>query len=261
MNAVESKWYRKKRLNIEHRWRDAAALHNLSETFNSPTEKYHVKVTPCAFHLERDWTYTVGKVCGPDGYITTVLRDFSSFPIAWCEQHPDGHDYLICGEDYQGQTVIRLDTGERVDYIDDDAENGKAFCWDGYEVSPGGLRLAVVGYPGDEVASPYEIRFLDFRQPFVLPYPPIDQKFVEYFDEMLGWEDEDRILISRREEFRTTDGAPLRSLTPEARNGALITANGVRNKRVVLSLGVDGSKHEVYSEWIPPEPPRKKKRE
>lgn len=260
MNASDSKWYRKKRLNVEHRCRDATARHDRSETFDSPSGKYRVKVTPYMFHLERDWTYTIGEIYGPDGPISHILRDFSTFPIAWCEEHPDGHDYLICGEDYLGQTVIRLDTGDRVDYIEPQAENREAFCWEQYEVSPDGLSLVVVGYEGPEPASPFEIRFLSFRSPFSLPYHSVGKDYVEYFEELLGWESESRVLISKRVEYRSADGAPLSILKKEKQDEALSTPDGTRYKRVIYSLGLDGSQHEVYSEWLPPDKPRKPKR-
>jgi hypothetical protein len=76
----------------------------------SPSGKYRLVVT----------SYTTGTL----GVITRVAdgeeiarvdRNYHSFEHTWIEDHPSGHDYLVCGEDYQGQTVIELDTGARGD--------------------------------------------------------------------------------------------------------------------------------------------------
>lgn len=40
----------------------------------------------------------------------------------------DGHDYLLCGEDYQGITVVNLTTKEKWTYLSEGAEEGMGWC-------------------------------------------------------------------------------------------------------------------------------------
>lgn len=112
------------------------------------------------------WNYSRGTVWAaddPDGKpIADVKRNYSSFEFAWIEGHPNGHSYLVCGEDYQGQTVVELDTGRRRDHLPPEAKQGHAFCWIDYSFHAPTC-LLVVG--GCHWACPYETRFYDFRDP------------------------------------------------------------------------------------------------
>ena len=83
---------------------------------NSPSGKYNLTIS--FFKTgKNNWNYSQGKVYLNDKLIDTVNRNYSTFPFLFIENHPNGHDYLICGEDYQGQTIIELDTGIRKDYF------------------------------------------------------------------------------------------------------------------------------------------------
>lgn len=105
------------------------------------------------------WNYTKGVVLAGDRAIETVCRNYSSFPFLFVEEHPSGHDYLVCGYDYQGQTIVELDTGRRVDYPPGPFGG---FCWSSYTASPSKRTLAVSGcYWG----GPYEIFMHDFTDP------------------------------------------------------------------------------------------------
>jgi hypothetical protein len=113
------------------------------------------------------WNYSRGRVyraqaCECVGEpIATVDRNYAAFPFLFVEDHPRG-DFLVCGADYQGQTVIELATGKRVDHLPPEAEKGVAFCWvrARYDVIP---RMLVV--EGCFWACPYEFRFYDFADP------------------------------------------------------------------------------------------------
>jgi len=109
------------------------------------------------------WDYTRGLVYrkGSDKPIAKVKRNYSSFPFCWID-HPNGHSYLVCGEDYQGQTVIELDTGKRRDHLPPEAEKGHGFCWADYRFDAATLMLVVEGCIW---ACPYEFRFYDFSDP------------------------------------------------------------------------------------------------
>jgi hypothetical protein len=110
------------------------------------------------------WSYIQGKVfkLGSDAPIAVVNRNYSAFPYTFVEGHPNGHDYLVCGEDYQGQTVIELDTGKRRDFLPEEAEEGFGFCWADSTFDAGSQMLVVCGC---HWACPYEFRFFDFSNP------------------------------------------------------------------------------------------------
>ena len=99
--------------------------------------------------------------------VATVYRNYGSFWHTWVCDHPDGHSYMVCGSDYQGQTVVQLGTGAVVDYIPNSAGRGHGFCWTGVEASPNKLLLAASGcYWG----GPYTVRIHDFRSPMAVPW-------------------------------------------------------------------------------------------
>lgn len=129
----------------------------------SPSGAYKLVVTPCETG-KGHWNYTEGLVYrkGDDEPIERVCRNYSSFPFAWVENHVNGHAYLICGEDYQGQTVIELDTGKRRDELSEGTEDGHGFCWADYEYESS---MGILTVAGCIWACPYEYRFFDFSNP------------------------------------------------------------------------------------------------
>lgn len=115
----------------------------------------------------KHWPYTKAIVHTLAGEVV-IYRNYSSFPKTWIMNHKSGHDYLICGEDYQGQTVVNLTTGEKVSWVDPGARNGVGFCWASILVSDNSDFLAVNGcYWG----AGYEAWIVDFSEPMNLPYP------------------------------------------------------------------------------------------
>lgn len=110
------------------------------------------------------WSYTQGDVYlkGSQELIAKIQRNYSSFLHYFIEDHPNGHDYLVAGEDYQGQTVIELDTGKRLDFLPKEADTGAGFCW----IEPRFDRLSqTLIVCGCIWACPYEFRFYDFSDP------------------------------------------------------------------------------------------------
>jgi len=100
---------------------------------------------------------------------------------------------LLCGEDYQGYNVIRLETSENNCFFPSEAFDGRGFCWTEVHPSPDGLVLAIEGcYWG----CPYELVFYDFRDPSKLPLPELVR--LEYFN-VSGWRDDHCFDYSRGE--------------------------------------------------------------
>lgn len=135
----------------------------LSREELSSSGKYKLVIT--AFSTgSGSWNYTQGSVyrIDSDEPIAVIQRNYSRFPYAFVEDHPNGHAYLVAGEDYQGQTVIELDTGRRRDLLPEEAKKGHGFCWSSYEYIPEMQALLV---DGCFWACPYEYRFYDFSDP------------------------------------------------------------------------------------------------
>lgn len=141
-----------------------AVVKNRNEEF-SFSGRYKLVRTPYSTKAG-SWNYTQGLVyrVGSDEPITEVQRNYSSFPYLFVENHPNGHDYLICGENYQGQTVIELDTGKRLDYLPSAAQKGVGFCWVYYEFDK---QLQMLVVDGCIWACPNEYRFFDFSNPMM----------------------------------------------------------------------------------------------
>lgn len=207
MDKVKKLFYRKTDYYVSKR------LVNTKLLF-SPSNKYQLNIREYDTG-KHYWNYTRGTIYDANGKeIADVKRNYSAFPYAWVEGHPNGHDYLVCGFNYQGQTIIELDTGKRKDYLPEEAKLGMGFCWAAYEPSPNRLKLAVNGcYWG----GPYDIVIVDFSDPIKhLPY-------IEWLDyrDFFGWIDDENVSVGRWEDIRKSDGKPEQELTDEEIDEAL----------------------------------------
>lgn len=196
-------WYRKKRLMVQDAFQLGKPKLHLSKTETSPSERYYLEVVP--YEISKNgWDYCEGVVFrkGTRDKISTVHRNYGSMPIAWCENHlKTRDDYLICGEDYQGLTVVNLNTHEKFDWISDEAEGGGGFCMVDAIVSPDHSIIAVHGcFWG----GPYEIKFFDFNDPEKLPwrelgtFPGFVPMFGSHYaiDEIIAWDDDQTLLCT-----------------------------------------------------------------
>lgn len=129
--------------------------------FNGNKGLYVLKITP--FKTGKNtWNYTRGEIFLDDISIAVVDRNYSSFPFEFVK-HPNGHDYIVCGEDYQGQTIIELDTRKRKDTMSTGSEDGNGFCWASIEFINDKISLSVIGC---EWGGEYEEKIIDFSDPF-----------------------------------------------------------------------------------------------
>lgn len=131
----------------------------------SPSGKYRLVVT--TYTGTGDFHYTRGVVsCRKgEGWVELpqdIKRNYPSFPYSWIEDHANGHSYLVGGIDYQGQTVLELDTGRRHDFIPKEATLGWGFCWVTHQYDAEHQLLIVEGCYW---ACPEEIRLYDFSSP------------------------------------------------------------------------------------------------
>lgn len=91
----------------------------------SPSGKYSLTIE---HYKTKDgcWNYTRGVVKEGDNLITNVDRNYHHFWYHFV-QHSNGYEYLLCGEDYQGYSIINLNTGIRIDYLPKEAKQGLDF--------------------------------------------------------------------------------------------------------------------------------------
>ena len=126
-NVAEEAWYRQNRAEVERFFVPEHGVTGSEEAHVSPSGRFRVVVSEYSTQ-KGAWDFSRGIVYDRDRQIADVKRNYGLFPIGWAEDHPNGHHYLLCGEDYQGQAVIELDTGTRIDYVAPSAERGVAFC-------------------------------------------------------------------------------------------------------------------------------------
>lgn len=141
----------------------------------SPSGKYKLTISYYA-QGEGYWDFTRGVVVDISSgkIIADVKRNYSDFWHCFVV-HPNGYEYLLCGENYQGYSIINCDTGKRVDYLPEEAKKGWGFCWIDCQSIEGGYKLDVEGcYWG----APYEKVIYDFSHPEELPYPELSRDYV-----------------------------------------------------------------------------------
>lgn len=168
------------------------------EIHHSPSGRYALETSEWS-NGDGRWNYSRGVVSeiGSTGLVADVRRNYSHFWHAWVSQ--GSREYLVCGEDYQGYSVIDLARGVIATHFPPEGFDGRGFCWTAAHPSPDGLLLAVEGCYW---ACPYELVIVDFRDPLELPLRKI-ARFDE-LDAVTGWNgnDEFRLAVYEGEDSR-----------------------------------------------------------
>jgi len=141
---------------------------------------------------EVTWAVVTEKTTGKE--VASVKRNYSQFWYSF-EEHSNGSEYLLCGADYQGQTVVNLDMGKRYDNLPPEAKDGFGFCW--ASATAYGNKLAVEGCYW---ACPYELIIYDFSEPEQLPYKELARLDIENIHN-LRWIDNNTIEYEISREF------------------------------------------------------------
>lgn len=207
-NFVGDDWYREKRRQVETQFVESHLISGSETIHLSPSGRYRL-VTEEYVRRPQTRNYSRGRVYEGERLIGDVKRNLDPFCFAWAEGHRNGHDYLLCGEDYQGQTVIELDTGRRMDHIHESARGGGGFCCAAYYPSPD-RKLVVID--GCIWAGPSELLFCRFDDPMSLPWPQFDR--IELGGEVEGWSEKGFVYESS-EDIRITDGKPFEELSDD----------------------------------------------
>ena len=187
---------------------EESRMKDRQKVFYSPSGRYRIVVD---VYRTTGWEYSRGRVFTPeDELVADVKRNYVTFPYAFVEGHPDGHDYLVCSADYQGQTIVRLDTGERTDYLPEAAKYGYGFCWASIHPNPDSTLLAVTGCLW---AWPYEVVVYDFSDPLSEPLEIYRDRVCQEF---LRWDNDGALhMHTGMIDVRRSDGTPIDELPEE----------------------------------------------
>ena len=202
--------YQERRTEFEKRFESYRPVSESRTAERSPSGRY--ELTKTAYTAgPSTWGYSRGIVVdtASGNEIADIRRNYGAFWHAWIV-HSNGNEYLLCGEDYQGQTVVNLSQGTARTYFPEAGYNGAGFCWAQVFPSPDGLMLAVEGCYW---AGPYDLVFYDFRTPEDLPF--IELNRIDGLSDAKGWKDNDTFILTREIQVRRSDGAPYDSLSEE----------------------------------------------
>ena len=89
-----------------------------TQTHSSKSGKYRVEITTNIQADDDNFNHSIARVFDTksEKLLFEIKRNFGDFPYCFAENHRNGNDYFLCAEDYQGQTVLELNTLKRVDY-------------------------------------------------------------------------------------------------------------------------------------------------
>eukprot|EP00171_Calliarthron_tuberculosum_P011244 IDg11244t1 len=209
-------WYQEARQDVKDFFERAEL--EIETTDISPSGRHAIDIYR-ALRTDEDAVYTEARVRTNSTVIAVVRRNHQTFPFAWVEAHPDGHDYLLCGEDVHGTTVLELQSARRVDYAPDRVPERAAFCAVDYYVAP---CKNVIVLDGCVTAEPYELVALDFSKPMQPPYKELLRSRVDdvegcgFVSGTLAW--------TYCREVRACDGRPLEELADDELDN--LTADG-----------------------------------
>lgn len=200
--------YKKHRKNLEKFFKKTDLLPT-KKTVIAPSGKHSLDIL--AYKTKEGcWNYTRGIVRElPDGpVVADIKRNYSSFWHTWVS-HQNGKEYLLCGEDYQGYTVINLTDRKEHTVFPDDGYEGHGWCWITAYPSPDGKLVAVFGCYW---ACPYDLRVYDFSEPDKTPLKLLSERDIQGNDSVIGWKDDKTIHIRREIDLRKSDGKEIDKL-------------------------------------------------
>lgn len=166
----EEQAYRDRRISFLAEFERKKPVEASERIDRSPSGKYAIEIVRYSSGPST-WDYSRGIVTEIDSgrVIADVKRNIDHFWHAWVVQG-EGAEYLLCGEDYQGYLVVDLLSASVGIEFPESGYDGVGFCWTAVHPSPDGTVLAVEGCYW---ACPYELVFLDFSNPSVLPLPEL----------------------------------------------------------------------------------------
>ena len=158
--------------------------------FIDPSNKYSLFVEKFLVKEGR-WEYNkiIIKDLQKDIILFDLQRNYPTFWHCWVIDHPNGNDYLLLGENYQGYNMINL-----TKQINHQHKNPNNFCWRNVHISPDKTKLMVEGCI---FSCSDELHVYDFNNPDILPFKKIfeDCGILCWHDLELEWENNNKIKI------------------------------------------------------------------
>jgi hypothetical protein len=134
----------------------------------SPCGYYQLEIAEYIITANIDASVAVITRTSINKVIATISRNDSRFPHAWISHQE--RDYLLCSEDFEGQSIVDLNSGKTAGFSSPDDR----FIWLDFHPSPDFTKLAVGGCYW---ACPHMVVVYDFRRPMCLPLPRLGEFF------------------------------------------------------------------------------------
>lgn len=255
MNYATDPWYEERRSRVMKLISNGRPLKGKKEKRESPLGKYTIDLTLYRVEdLDRPFYSVVEIIKKSDGdRVGKIIRNEADFPFLFIEDHKDGKDYLICAEDYQGFTVINITDGKKYDYVAEKAKRGLSLRITDFFVSQNKENLAIEGHTKSrpmDVVETDEIHFYRINDISKLPYQEVDKRITFAYDKVIGWENNERFIVSRIEDYITPTGVCLDDITDPTERMAQLTAGNIKKQTAYyVYVPKNGVLEKVFSEW------------
>jgi len=254
MNYATDPWYEDRRNKVIQAVSLGKPLKGKKETRNSPSGKYKLELMPYSVQDMRCPFYSVVEIVRiSDGErMGKIIRNEADFPFLFVENR-DGKDYLMCAEDYQGFTLINITDGKKYDYIPEKSKRELALRITDFHLTPNKECVAIEGFgklkPSDIIESD-EIHFYKINDLTKLPYQEIDKRISFAYDKVIGWETNERFIISRIEDYIMPAGVCLDDVTDRKERLDLLSKGNIKKQTAYYAYyPKTGEMQKVFSEW------------
>ena len=254
MNYATDPWYEDRRSKVLQAVSLGKPLRGKKETRASPSGKYKLDLMPYSVKDMRCPFYCVVEISRTDDgdRVGKIIRNEADFPFLFIEDY-DGKDYLLCAEDYQGFTLINITDGKKYDYIAEKSKRDLALRITDFYITPNKKSLAIEGYcrqkPTDLVEMD-EIHFYKINDLTKFPYQEVDRRITFAYDKVIGWESDDRFIISRIEDYVMPSGICLDEVKDESERLDLLNKGNIKKQTAYYAYHPKtGLLEKVFSEW------------
>lgn len=254
MNYATDPWYEERRSKVIQAVSLGKPLKGKKENRASPSGKYKLELLPYSVKDMRCPFYSVVEIIrSSDGdRMGKIIRNEADFPFLFIEDL-DGKDYLLCAEDYQGFTLINITEGKKYDYIAEKSKRDLAMRITDFYITPNRKCLAIEGYtkhkPSDIIEMD-EIHFYKIADLTKFPYQEVDKRITFAYDKVIGWESDERFILSRIEDYVMPSGICLDDVKDQSERIDLLTKSNVKKQTAYYSYSPkSGLMEKVFSEW------------
>ena len=254
MNYATDPWYEDRRNRVIKAVSLGRPLKGKKEIRKSPSEKYKLELTPYAVNGMRCPFYSVVEIVRiSDGErMGKIIRNEADFPFLFIEEQ-DGKDYLVCAEDYQGFTLVNITDGKKYDFIPEKSKRELALQITDFYISPNKKCIAIEGFckskPSDFIDSD-EIHFYKIKDLTKLPYQEVDIRITFAYDKVIGWENNEKFIISRIEDYIMPSGVCLDDVKNEKERLDLLIVGNIKKQTAYYAYSPKtGEMQKVFSEW------------